>query len=34
VVKRKLSQFPTKRAHHRPVPPLNKKFAEAIVIQT
>jgi hypothetical protein len=34
VVKRKLSQFPTKRAYHRPVPPLNKKFAEAIVIQT
>jgi hypothetical protein len=34
VVKRKLSKFPKKRAEHRPVPPLQKKFAEAIVIQT
>jgi Insertion element 4 transposase N-terminal/Transposase DDE domain len=34
VVKRKLSKFPKKRAAHRPVPPLTKKFVETIVIQT
>jgi hypothetical protein len=34
VVKRKLSKFPKKRAEHRPVPPLKKKFVEAIVIET
>jgi Insertion element 4 transposase N-terminal/Transposase DDE domain len=34
VVKRKMSKFKKKRAHHRPVPPLKKKFVEAIVLET
>jgi transposase IS4-like protein/DDE family transposase len=34
VVKRKMSKFRKKRAHHRPVPPLKKKFVEAIVLET
>jgi Insertion element 4 transposase N-terminal/Transposase DDE domain len=34
VVKRKMSKFAKKRAHHRPVPPLKKKFVEAIVLET
>jgi hypothetical protein len=34
VVKRKMSKFAKKRAHHRPVPPLEKKFIEAIVLET
>lgn len=34
VVKRKMSKFQKKRAKHRPVPPLKKKFVEAIVLQT
>jgi hypothetical protein len=34
VVKRKMSRFRKKRAHHRPVPPLKKKFVEAIVLET
>ena len=34
VVKRKMSKFLKKRAKHRPVPPLKKKFVEAIVLQT
>lgn len=34
VVKRKMSKFGKKRAHHRPVPPLKKKFVEAIVLET
>lgn len=34
VVKRKMSKFAKKRPHHRPVPPLNKKFVDAIVLET
>jgi hypothetical protein len=34
VVKRKMSKFAKKRAHHRPAPPLKKKFVEAIVLET
>ncbi len=34
VVKRKMSKFKKKRAHHRPVPPLKKRFAETIVLET
>ena len=34
VIKRKMSKFLKKRPHHRPVPPLKKKFVEAIVIET
>jgi len=34
VVKRKMSKFQKKRPNHRPVPPLKKKFAEAIVVET
>jgi hypothetical protein len=34
VVKRKMSKFLKKRPHHRPVPPLKKKFVEAIEIET
>lgn len=34
VVKRKMSKFGKKRAYHRPVPPLKKKFVEAIVLET
>lgn len=34
VVKRKMSKFGKKRVHHRPVPPLKKKFVEAIVLET
>jgi Insertion element 4 transposase N-terminal/Transposase DDE domain len=34
VVKRKMSKFLRKRSRHRPVPPLKKKFVEAIVLET
>jgi hypothetical protein len=34
VVKRKMSKFKKKRPRHRPVPPLKKKFADAIVMET
>ena len=34
VVKRKMSKFQKKRAKHRPVPPMKKKFVETIVLQT
>jgi hypothetical protein len=34
VIKRKMSKFPKKRPHHRPAPPLKKKFVEAIVLET
>jgi hypothetical protein len=34
VVKRKMSKFGKKRAHHRPAPPLKKKFVEAIALET
>lgn len=34
VVKRKMSKFKKKRVHHRPVPPLKKKFVETIVLET
>jgi hypothetical protein len=34
VVKRKMSKFQKKRPRHRPVPPLKKRFAEAVVIET
>ena len=34
VVKRKMSKFQKKRPRHRPVPPLKKKFVEAIVLET
>lgn len=34
VVKRKMSKFLKKRPNHRPVPPLKKKFGEAVVIET
>jgi len=34
VVKRKMSKFKKKRAHHRPVPPLKKRFVEALVLET
>ena len=34
VVKRKMSKFAKKRPHHRPAPPLKKKFVEAIVLET
>jgi hypothetical protein len=34
VVKRKMSPFAKKRPEHRPVPPLKKKFVEAIVLET
>jgi hypothetical protein len=34
VVKRKMSKFRKKRPYHRPVPPMKKKFVEAIVLET
>jgi len=34
VVKRKMSKFKKKRAHHRPAPPLKKEFIETIVLET
>src|SRR6185437_9574433 len=34
VVKRKMSKFKKKRAHHRPIPPLKKKFVQTIVLET
>lgn len=34
VVKRKMSKFHKKRPRHRPVPPLKKKFVEAIILET
>ena len=34
VVKRKMSKFNKKRAHHRPVPALKKRFVETIVLET
>lgn len=32
VIKRKMSKWPKKRPHHRPVPPLKKRFIETVVI--
>jgi hypothetical protein len=34
VSKRKMSKWPKKRPHHRPVPPLKKRFIETVVMTT
>jgi len=34
VIKRKMSKWPKKRPHHRPVPPLQKRFIETVVMIT
>lgn len=34
VIKRKMSKWPKKRPHHRPVPPLKKRFIETVVMKT